>query len=75
MQMEAAGAGVVFHQEVLESKTSESAGVLLVSQHYWDPMDATVRNEDGEEVDRHITSEFLPSKEYGCQVQSFVIIV
>ena len=68
MQMEAGSAGVVFHKEVLESAIATTAGGVLVSQHYWDPSDATYTNEDGEEVDKYITAEFLHSKEYGCQV-------
>ena len=68
MQMEAGSAGVVFHKEVLESAIATTTGGVLVSQHYWDPSDATYTNEDGEEVDKYITAEFLHSKEYGCQV-------
>jgi len=65
---------IVFHQEILETEISDTtAGSVLVSQHYWDPADPTYINENDEEVDKYITSEFLQSKVYGCQVGPLAI--
>lgn len=58
---------VVFHEEIRPSAPPEANSKVLVSQNYFRQGDRT-RMEQGEQVDKFVSEEFLTQVVYGCQV-------
>lgn len=58
---------VVFHEEVKTAGETDAANKVLVSQNFFRNGDRT-RIEDGEQVDKFVTDEFLVNVVYGCQI-------
>lgn len=67
MTMTAAGPMVVFHEEIKPSAAPDPAAKVLVSQNYFRYGDRT-RIEEGEQVDKFVSEEFVIQTVYGCQV-------
>lgn len=58
---------VVFHEEVRPAPATDGATKVLVSQNFYRHGDRH-RMENGEQVDKFVTEEFLVHTVYGCQV-------
>lgn len=58
---------VVFHAEVRKAAAPDGATKVLVSQNFFRHGDRH-RTENGEQVDKFITDEFLVHTPYGCQI-------
>jgi hypothetical protein len=58
LQLEAKKETVVFHREIKPAQPSAKPVPILVSQNFFRDDDRT-REEDGEEVDKYVTDEFL----------------
>eukprot|EP01119_Soliformovum_irregulare_P003284 TRINITY_DN1364_c0_g1_i10.p1 TRINITY_DN1364_c0_g1~~TRINITY_DN1364_c0_g1_i10.p1 ORF type:complete len:2094 (-),score=587.98 TRINITY_DN1364_c0_g1_i10:49-6330(-) len=66
VHIKAKTAMVIFHKGIKQA-SAEDTQTLQVSQYYFDPHDRYVY-EDGEQVEKRISGEFLIDKVYGCQV-------
>lgn len=75
MKMTTVNSTIVFHKEIRECDGNERdpEGRVFISQNYFDPLDPFYVNEDGDQVDKYVTDEFLGHKEYGCQVNQYII--
>ncbi|MFO0870347.1 MAG: hypothetical protein U0935_15580 [Pirellulales bacterium] len=58
---------IAFHEEVRPAKAPAGAAPILVSQNFFRHGDRH-RQENGEQVDKYVTEEFLIHTVYGCQV-------
>lgn len=58
---------VVFHEEIRPAPAADGATKVLVSQNFYRQGDRH-RQENGEQVDKFVTEEFLVHTVYGCQV-------
>ncbi|MEK6262775.1 MAG: hypothetical protein AABP62_29610 [Planctomycetota bacterium] len=58
---------VVFHEEIKAAPAADGATKVLVSQNFFRHGDRT-RQENGEQIDKYVTDEFLVYTVYGCQV-------
>jgi hypothetical protein len=67
MTLQAGGPLVVFHEEIKPAAAPDGAAKVLVSQNFFRNGDRT-RIENGEQVDKFISEEFLVQVVYGCQV-------
>lgn len=67
MKLQSTGPLVVFHEEILPAVAPEGSGLLLVSQNYFKHGDRH-RTENGEQVDKFVSDEFLIHTVYGCQI-------
>ena len=67
MTLTPGGPLVVFHEEIKPSAAADGSTKVLVSQNYFRHGDRT-RLEEGEQVDKFVTEEFLTQVVYGCQV-------
>lgn len=67
MTLTPGGPLVVFHEELKPSAAADGATKVLVSQNFFRYGDRT-RIEEGEQVDKFVTEEFLIQNVYGCQV-------
>lgn len=67
MKLTTAGPMVVFHEEIKPSAAPDGAAKVLVSQNFFRYGDRT-RIEDGEQVDKFVSEEFVVQTVYGCQV-------
>jgi len=67
MTLTPGGPLVVFHEEIQPAAAPDGAAKVLVSQNFFKHGDRT-RTENGEQVDKFVTGEFLTHNVYGCQV-------
>lgn len=67
MTITAGGPLVVYHEEIRPSAAPDGTAKVLVSQNYFRHGDRT-RIEQGEQVDKFVSDEFLTQVVYGCQV-------
>ncbi len=67
MKLAGKAASVAFHKEIKPVEPSAERVPVLVSQNYFRDDDRT-REENGEEVDKYVTGEFLVNVVYTCQV-------
>jgi len=67
MTLKAASPLIVYHEEIKEAKQAENPIPILVSQNFYRYGDRH-RMENGEQVDKFISEEFLVQTVYGCQV-------
>ena len=67
MEFKAAGPAIVFHEEVKPAKAPAGAATILVGQNFFRHGDRH-RIENGEQVEKYVTDEFLTHVVYGCQV-------
>ncbi|NUN47922.1 MAG: hypothetical protein HUU15_03730 [Candidatus Brocadiae bacterium] len=67
MKLTGRGSSVAFHKEIKPVQPSAERVPVLVSQNYFRDDDRT-REENGEEVDKYVTDEFLVNVVYTCQV-------
>jgi hypothetical protein len=58
---------VIYHEEIKPAKPAEGAAPILVSQNLYKLSDR-YRQENGEQVDKFVTEEFVIHTVYGCQV-------
>ena len=58
---------VVFHEEIKAAPAADGATKVLVSQNFFRHGDRT-RQENGEQIDKYVSEEFLVHTVYGCQV-------
>lgn len=58
---------VVFHEEIRPAPAADGATKVLVSQNFYRHGDRH-RMENGEQIDKFVTEEFLVHTVYGCQV-------
>ena len=58
---------VVFHEEIKAAPAADGATKVLVSQNFFRHGDRT-RQENGEQIDKYVSEEFLVYTVYGCQV-------
>ncbi len=58
---------IVFHEAVKPAKPAAAAVPILVSQNFFKRGDRH-RQENGEQIDKYVTEEFLIHTVYGCQV-------
>ena len=58
---------VIFHEEIKAAPATDGAAKVLVSQNFFRHGDRT-RQENGEQIDKYVTEEFLVYTVYGCQV-------
>jgi hypothetical protein len=65
--LRAASPVLLFHREISAAQRVETAGGVLVAQHFF-RADDRERVENGERFDKLITDEFLPHVVYGAQV-------
>ncbi len=62
----AGGPCVIFRKEIRESARAEGAGAVVMSRQFFDPADRT-RLEDGEQVEKYLTSGFVRQRVYGAR--------
>ncbi len=67
MKLAGKAASVAFHKEIKPVEPSAERVPILVSQNYFRDDDRT-REENGEDVDKYVTGEFLVNVVYTCQV-------
>ncbi|MEK7470009.1 MAG: hypothetical protein AAB074_21790 [Planctomycetota bacterium] len=67
MKLTGKAAAVAFHKEIKPVEPSAERVPILVSQNYFRDDDRT-REENGEQVDKYVTGEFLVNVVYTCQV-------
>ncbi|MCE9583425.1 MAG: hypothetical protein K8T20_13145 [Planctomycetes bacterium] len=67
MKLTGKATSVAFHKEIKPVDPSAERVPILVSQNYFRDDDRT-REENGEEVDKYVTGEFLVNVVYTCQV-------
>ncbi len=67
MTLTAGGPLIVFHEEIRATEKPENASAVLVTQNFFKHGDRH-RTENGEQVDKRITDEFVVYTVYGCQV-------
>ena len=67
MTLTPGGPLLVFHEELKPSAAADGATKVLVSQNFYRYGDRT-RIEEGEQVDKFVSEEFLIQTVYGCQV-------
>ena len=67
MTLTPGGPLVVFHEEIKPSAAADGSTKVLVSQNFFRYGDR-MRIEDGEQVDKFVSEEFLTQVVYGCQV-------
>lgn len=58
---------ILFHKEIKETKKSNKAQTILVSQNFFAHNDR-YRYENNEQFDKFITEEFQSRRVYGCQI-------
>ncbi|MCA9175343.1 MAG: hypothetical protein KDB14_12740 [Planctomycetales bacterium] len=58
---------IVLHEELLPGELPEGPSVLLVSQNFYQQGDR-YRHENGVQLDKYVTDEFLTHTVYGCQL-------
>jgi len=58
---------IALHEEIKPAKPAAGASPILVTQNFFRNGDRT-RLENGEQVDKYVTEEFLTQTVYGCQV-------
>ena len=58
---------IAYHKEIKPAEAAAERVPVLVSQNYFRDDDRT-RTENGEEVDKYVTGEFLVNVVYSCQV-------
>lgn len=67
MTLKAASPMIVYHEEIRTAKQAEKPVPILVSQNFYRHGDRH-RMENGEQVDKFVTDEFVIQTVYGCQV-------
>lgn len=67
MRLAGKAPSVAFHKEIKPVEPSAERVPVLVSQNYFRDDDRT-REENGEQVDKYVTGEFLVNVVYACQV-------
>ena len=67
MTIKAASPMIVYHEEIKAAKQSENPIPILVSQNFYRHGDRH-RLENGEQVDKFVSDEFVIQTVYGCQV-------
>lgn len=67
MTLTAGGPLVVYHEQIRPSAAPDGAAKVLVSQNFFRHGDRT-RIEEGEQVDKFVSEEFVVQTVYGCQV-------
>jgi hypothetical protein len=67
LTLAAASPMIVFHEEIQPAQPAVQRAPILVSQNYFRHGDRH-RQENGEQVDKYVTDEFVIHTVYGCQV-------
>lgn len=67
MTLKAASPMIVYHEEIKAAKQAEKPVPILVSQNFYRHGDRH-RLENGEQVDKFVSDEFVIQTVYGCQV-------
>ena len=67
MTLTPAGPGVIYHEEIMETKDIAEDTPILVSQNFFRHGDR-YRHENNERLDKYVTDEFLVHTVYGCQI-------
>lgn len=67
LTIDAASPMIVYHEEVLPAEMADDATPVLVNQNFFRHGDR-YRHEDGVQIDKFVTDEFLVDVVYGCQV-------
>jgi hypothetical protein len=67
MTLKAASPMIVYHEEIKAAKQAEKPIPILVSQNFYRQGDRH-RMENGEQVDKFVSDEFVIQTVYGCQV-------
>ncbi|WP_425615021.1 hypothetical protein NA78x_004909 [Anatilimnocola sp. NA78] len=67
MTLTPGGPLVVFHEEIRPAPAADGTNKVLVSQNFYRHGDRH-RQENGEQVDKFVTEEFLIHTVYGCQI-------
>ncbi|MBI5759111.1 MAG: hypothetical protein HZA46_11395 [Planctomycetales bacterium] len=67
MTLTPGGPVIVYHEEIKPAKPNDGPAKILVSQNYFRHGDRHSQ-ENGEQVDKYVTEEFVIHTVYGCQV-------
>ncbi len=67
LKITAGSPAIVFYQEIESTADAADPVPLLVSQNFFDP-ENRYDMENGQRIDRFITTEFQAGKAYGCQI-------